>query len=79
MLPLGSLFLMGLNSTPSSYSQSRSKKRGEWGNIGRLPGNRLVVAGHDLTGFPDPRSHQAFTILFMSSLEYLVSYPSTNR
>ena len=28
LLPLGSLFLMGLNSTLSSYSQNRSEKKG---------------------------------------------------
>ena len=31
LLPLGSLFLMGLNSTLSSYSQSRSEKKGGGG------------------------------------------------
>ena len=53
LLPLGSLFLMGLNSTLSFYSQSRSEKK-EGGNVGRLPGNRLVLADLDLTGFSDP-------------------------
>ena len=63
LLTLGRLFLMGLNSTLTSYSQSRSEKKGG-GNIGRLPGNRLVIADLDLTGFSDPRSNWAFTVLF---------------
>ena len=69
---------MGLNSTLSSYSQSRSKKKGGGGNVGRLPGNWLVSADLDLTGFSDPRSNWAFPVLvlFMSSLESLVTYPS---
>ena len=53
---LGSLFLMGLNSTLSSYSQSRSEKGGGGGNLG-LPGNRLVLADLDLFGSSDPRSN----------------------
>ena len=60
LLPLGSLFLMGLNSTPSSYFQSRFEKKGGGGNAGRLPDNRLVVADLDLTGLSDPRSNWAF-------------------
>ena len=38
---------MGLDSTLSSYSQSRSEKKG--GNLG-LPDNRLVLADLDLWG-----------------------------
>ena len=69
LLPLGSLFLMGLNSTLSSYSQRKSEKKGR-GNLGRLPGNWLVSADLDLWGSSDPRStgpSQFF--LFMSSTE----------
>ena len=50
LLPLGSLFLLGLNSTLSSYSQSRSEKKGGGGNLSRLPGNQLVLAYLDLWG-----------------------------
>ena len=46
LLPLGSLFLMGLNSTLSSYSQIRSEKKG----VGQLPDYRLVLAVLDLWG-----------------------------
>ena len=38
------------------------RKRG--GNVGRLPGNRLVLTDLDLTGFFDPRSNWAFSVLF---------------
>ena len=64
LLPLGSLFLMGLNSTLSSYPQSRSEKKGEGSNVSRLPGNWLVLADLDLTGFSDPRSNWALSVLF---------------
>ena len=43
---LWDLFLMGLNSTLSSYSQSKSEKKGG-GHLG-LRGNRLVLADLDL-------------------------------
>ena len=61
LLPLESLFLMGLNSTLSSFSQNRSGKKG--GNVGSFPGNRLLATDHDLTGFSDPRSNWAFSDL----------------
>ena len=47
LLPMGSLFLLGLNSAPSfslfplTDQPWEGKKKGG-GNIGRLPGNRLV-------------------------------------
>ena len=47
LLPLVSLFLLGLNSAPlslffpSQTNPGRERKRGG-GNVGRLPGNRLV-------------------------------------
>ena len=40
---------MGLNSTLSSYSQSRSEKKGGATFLG-LPGNRLVLADLELWG-----------------------------
>ena len=81
LLPLGSLFLMGLNSTRSSYSQIRSEKRGGGGNLGRLPDYQLVLA------FPWPLGGHLTLgqlgllnfVLFMSSLESLVTYPPTKR
>ena len=61
--PLGSLFLMGLNSALSSYSQGRSEKKGG-GDVGRLTGNWLMVADYDLAGFSDSMSNRVFSVLF---------------
>ena len=62
LLPLGSLFLLGLNSAPLSLYLSllRStlegkKKRGAMSVGSRLTGE--LVADPDLSGFSDPRSN----------------------
>ena len=55
---------MGLNSTLFSYSQSRSGKKGG-DNVSILPGNKVVVIDHGLTGFSDPGSNRAFSVLFV--------------
>ena len=64
LLPLGSLFLLGLNSAPlspylsnSDHSERKEKKRGGGAtSVGsRLTGE--LVTDPDLSGFSDPRSN----------------------
>ena len=62
LLPLGSLFLLGLNSAPLSLYLSNSdqlwmeRKKGGATSVGsRLTGE--LVADPDLSGFSDPRSN----------------------
>ena len=62
LLPLGSLFLLGLNSAPLSLYLSllrpslEGKKKGGATSVGsRLTGE--LVADPDLSGFSDPRSN----------------------
>ena len=75
LLPLGSLFLMGLNSTLASYSQSRSEKRGGGGYLG-LPDNRLVLADLDLWGhLTRGQNGPSQLCSFMSSCMSLAAYP----
>ena len=66
LLPLGSLFLLGLNSAPLSLCLSllrpslEGKKKGGGGGGATLVGSRLtgeLVADPDLSGFSDPRSN----------------------
>ena len=81
LLPLGSLFLMGLNSTLSSYSQSRSEKKGGGGgvNLG-LPVNRLVLADLDLSGHRTLGQNGPYQFCsFMSSCMSLAAYLPSKR
>ena len=62
LLPLGSLFLLGLNSAPLSLCLSllrpslEGKKKGGATSVGsRVTGE--LVADPDLSGFSDPRSN----------------------
>ena len=62
LLPLGGLFLLGLNSAPLSLYLSNSdqlwmeRKKGGATSVGsRLTGE--LVADPDLSGFSDPRSN----------------------
>ena len=62
LLPLGSLFLLGLNSAPlspylsNSDHSERKEKRGGATSVGsRLTGE--LVTDPDLSGFSDPRSN----------------------
>ena len=62
LLPLGSLFLLGLNSAPLSLSfpSQTNSGRKEKGGGATLVGSRLtgeLVANPDLSGFSDPRSN----------------------
>ena len=78
LLPLGSLFLMGLNSTLSSYSQSRSEEKGG-GNLGLLV-NRLVLADLDLAGHLTLGQNGPYQVCsFMSSCMSLAAYPPSKR
>ena len=93
VLPLGSLFLLGLNSAPLSLSfpsqtdSGRKEKRGGGGGGGgggatsvdsRLTGE--LVADLDLSGFSDPRSNGPVLFCFvMSSQKSLAAYPPTTR
>ena len=63
LLPLGSLFLLGLNSAPLSLSifptqtTLKGKKKGGATSVGsRLTGE--LVTDPDLSGFSDPRSNE---------------------
>ena len=85
LLPLGSLFLLGLNSAPLSLYLSflgqtlEGKKRGGATSVGyRLTGE--LVADPDLSGFSDPRSNGPVQFCFvMSSHKSLAAYPPTKR
>ena len=63
LLPLGSLFLLGLNSalslslsSPTQINSGRERKRGGATTVdSRLTGE--LVANLDLSGFSDPRSN----------------------
>ena len=80
LLPLGSLFLMGLNSTLSSYSQSRSEKQGGGGGNLGLPVNRLVLADLDLSGQLTLRQYAPYQFCsFMSSCMSLAAYPPSKQ
>ena len=62
LLPLGSLFLLGLNSAPISpyLSNSATLKGKEKGGGATSVGSRLtgeLVTDPDLSGFSDPRSN----------------------
>ena len=76
LLPLGSLFLLGLN---SAQPWEGKKKRGGTTSVdSRLTGE--LVADLDLSGFPDPRSNGPVQFCFvMSSLKSLAAYPPTKR
>ena len=70
LLPLGSLFLLGLNSAPLSLYLSllrpslEGKKKGGATSVGsRLTGE--LVADPDLSGFSDPRSNGPVQILLL--------------
>ena len=63
LLPLGSLFLLGLNSAPLSLSifptQTNSERKEKGGGATSV-GSRLtgeLVTDPDLSGFSDPRSN----------------------
>ena len=85
LLPLGSLFLLGLNSAPLSLSfpsqtnSGRKEKKGGATSVdSRLTGE--LVADLDLPGFSDPRSNGPVQICFvMSSRKSLAAYPPTKR
>ena len=69
LLPLGSLFLLGLNSAPLSLCLSllrpslEGKKKGGAMSVGsRLTGE--LVADPDLSGFSDPRSNGPVQICY---------------
>ena len=72
LLPLRSLFLLGLNSAPLSLSfpsQTDSARKGKKGGAtsvdSRLTGQ--LVADLDLSGFSDPMSNGPVLFCFMSS------------
>ena len=87
LLPLGSLFLLGLNSAPLSLSfpsqsnSGREEKRGGGGATSVdswLTGE--LVADLDLSGFSDPRSNGPVLFCFvMSSQKSLAAYPPAER
>ena len=84
LLPLGSLFLLGLNSAPLSifpFSNRLWKERKKGGATSvdsRLTGE--LVADLDLSGFSDPRSNGPVLFCFvMSSQKSLAAYPPTKR
>ena len=84
LLPLGSLFLLGLNSAPLSLSfpsqtdSGRKEKGGATLVDSRLTGE--LVADLDLSGFSDPRSNGPVQFCFvMSSQKSLAAYPPTKR
>ena len=85
LLPLGSLFLLGLNSAPLSLYLSLlkpilegKKKGGAMLVDSRLTGE--LVADLDLSGFSDPRSNGPVLFCFvMSSQKSLAAYPPTKR
>ena len=85
LLPLGSLFLLGLNSALLSLYLSllRPTLEGKKKGGGTLVGSRLtgeLVADPDLSGFSDPRSNGPVQFCFvMSSHKSLAAYPSTKR
>ena len=69
LLPLGSLFLLGLNSAPLSLYLSllRPSLEGKKGGGATLVGSRLtgeLVADPDLSGFSDPRSNGPVQICY---------------
>ena len=83
LLPLGSLFLLGLNSAPLSLSfpsqiNSGRKEKGGGGATSvdsRLAGE--LMADLDLSGFSDPRSNGPVLFCFvMSSQKSLVCLPA---
>ena len=89
LLPLGSFFLLGLNSAPLSLylslsfpSQTDSGREEKGGGAtsvdSRLTGE--LVADLDLSGFSDPRSNGPVLFCFvMSSQKSLAAYPPTKR
>ena len=87
LLPLGSLFLLGMNSAPLSLYLSLlkptlegKKKRGGGATSvdSQLTGE--LVADLDLSGFSDPRSNGPVLFCFvMSSQKSLAAYPPTKR
>ena len=86
LLPLVSLFLLGLNSAPLSLYPSllkptlEGKKRGGGPTSvdSRLTGE--LVADLDLSGFSDPRSNGPVLFCFvMSSQKSLAAYLPTKR
>ena len=83
LLPLGSLFLLGLNSAPLSifpFSNQLWKERKKVGATSvdsRLTGE--LVADLDLSGFSDPRSNGPVLFCFMSSQKSLAASPPTKR
>ena len=78
LFPLGSLLLMGLNSTlPILRAGLRIKGGG--GNIG-LPANRLVLADLDLSGHLTLGQNGPYQFCsFMSSCMSLAAYPPSKR
>ena len=87
LLPLGSLFLLGLNSAPLSLSifpfsnrlwKGRKRGGGATSVDSRLTGE--LVADLDLSGFSDPRSNGPVLFCFvMSSQKPLAAYAPTKR
>ena len=86
LLPLGSLFLLGLNSAPLSLSLSfpsqtnsgRKEKRGGATSVGsRLTGE--LVADPDLSGSLTLGQMGLFKFVVMSSHKSLAAYPPTKR
>ena len=83
LLPLGSLFLLGLNSAPLSLYLSLLKPTLEGGGGATSVDSRLtgeLVADLDRSGFSDPRSNGPVLFCFvMSSQKSLAAYPPTKR
>ena len=69
--------LKKLNSSLSSpTSEQVCKNRG--GNVSIVPGNRLLVTSHNLTGFPDLKVDPALEN-FVSFVNEFLTYPLTKR
>ena len=85
LLPLGSLFLLGLNSAILSLYLSllrttlEGKKKGGATSVDSWLTGELV-ANLDLSGFSNPRSNGPVQFCFvMSSHKSLAAYPPTKR
>ena len=86
LLPLGSLFLLGLNLAPLSLSIfpfSNRLWKGRKGGGATSVDSRLtgeLVADLDLSGFSDPRSNGPVLFCFvMSSQKSLAAYPPAKQ